>query len=442
MSRPRIAHADVEPIAGAVGNDAGQGPSDDGVTVAQRRRILTAVIFAGVALGSTAHLAIATVAALAVTEITGSSTLAGLPAAAGVVGTALGSLLLTRSIAGSGPTAGLVTGYAVGAVGAVVSLVAMETGAMLLLVVGVGLSGAGSAAGHLARYVASGMYPEGRRGAILGVITWASTIGSVLGPLLVVPFGRLTAQVGSPELAGGFLVGAVFMAAAAMLQAIGLRRASLRRGTGPTSGAERASSKPGPPIRLGARAMAVAQAVMVMVMTATPLHVHHHGGSLVTVGTVMMAHTIGMFGLSPLVGGAVDRFGPQPVMGVGLSLLGAASLASLGGTESTIWLALTLWALGVGWNLAFVAGSTIVAGRAASRPNLAGHVDALTWTSGGIAGIVSGIVFSAAGYRAVALLALGLLGLATLWLFSDRSRRRLRRLAEETRMAPAGDAAT
>jgi MFS family permease len=149
-----------------------------------------------------------------------------------------------------------------------------------------------------------------------------------------------------------------------------------------------------------------------------------------------------MFGLSPLVGGAVDRFGPQPVMGVGLSLLGAASLASVGGTSSTIWLALTLWALGVGWSLVFVAGSSIVAERAASRPNLAGRVDALTWTSGGLAGIVSGIVFSAAGYRAVALLALGLLAFVTLWFVPDRSRRRLRRLAEETPMAPAGDAAT
>jgi MFS family permease len=183
--------------------------------------------------------------------------------------------------------------------------------------------------------------------------------------------------------------------------------------------------------------MAVAQAVMVMVMTATPLHIHHHGGSLVTIGTVMMAHTIGMFGLSPFVGRAVDRLGPQPVIGVGFILLGAASLAGVGGTASTVWLAPVLWALGVGWNLAFVAGSSIVAGSAAARPDLAGRVDALTWTSGGVAGVVSGVVFGAAGYRAVALLALALLALAVLWLVPDHDRRR----SDETEMAPAEDAA-
>jgi MFS family permease len=437
VSRPRIAQADEGPRAAAVAQDGGRSPRDDAGTVLRRRRFLTAVIFAGVALGSTAHLAMATVAALGVTEITGSSTLAGLPAAAGVVGTALGSLLLSGGIAGSGPRAGLVAGYVLGAAGAVVALFAMETGAMLLLVVGVGLSGAGNAAGYLARYVASDMYPKGRRGAILGVITWASTIGSVLGPLLVVPVGRLTAQVGSPELAGGFLVGAVFMAAAAVLQAIGLRRASVKAERPPRTIDEPTSSMAGPPVRLGVGAMAVAQAVMVMVMTATPLHIHHHGGSLMTIGTVMMAHTIGMFGLSPFVGRAVDRLGPQPVIGVGLTLLGAASLAGVGDTASTGWLAPGLWALGVGWNLAFVAGSSIVAGSASCRPNLAGRVDALTWTSGGAAGIVSGVVFSAAGYRAVALLALALLALAVLWLVPDHDRRR----SGETEMAPAEDAA-
>jgi MFS family permease len=436
VSRPKIAQADEESGAAAVGQGDGRSPTDDAGTVPRRRRFLTAVIFTGVALGSTAHLAIATVAALAVTEITGSSTLAGLPAAAGVVGTALGSLLLTRGIAGSERRAGLVSGYVIGAVGAVVALVAMETGAMLLLVLGVGLSGAGNAAGYLARYVASDMYPEGRRGAILGVITWASTIGSVLGPLLVVPFGRLTAQVGSPELAGGFLVGAVFMAAAALLQAIGLRRAFVRHDTRPTTG-DQPTSKPGPPIRLGAGPMAVAQAVMVMVMTATPLHIHHHGGSLVTIGTVMMAHTVGMFALSPLVGRAVDRLGPQPIIGVGFTMLGAASLAGVGGSASTVWLAPGLWALGVGWNLAFVAGSSIVARSAASRPDLAGRVDASTWTSGGVAGVVSGVVFSAAGYRAVALLALALLAVAVLWLVPDHDRRR----SDETEMAPTEDSA-
>ena len=58
----------------------------------------------------------------------------------------------------------------------------------------------------------------------------------------------------------------------------------------------------------------------------------------------------------------------------------------------------------------------LVAEHAGANPTLQGRVDALTWATGGLAGILSGIVFSAAGYRAVALLALTLLAMPLLGL--------------------------
>jgi MFS family permease len=89
-----------------------------------------------------------------------------------------------------------------------------------------------------------------------------------------------------------------------------------------------------PTVWLSFLVLMVSQFVMILVMTMTPVHIrgHHHGLSLV--GGVMMAHTLGMFAVSPLTGYLVDRLGPRRVIAAGSVLLAISALLSSAAGEA------------------------------------------------------------------------------------------------------------
>ncbi len=381
------------------------------------RRRLTGVLFGGVALGSTAHIAAVTVSTLAVEEITGSATLAGVPSAMAVVGTAIGTSLLTGGVAKRGRRPGLLAGYALAVVGAVTSVIGLANLSFSVLLAGMVLLGVGNASSHLARYTAADMYPAQRRGAALGLVVWGGTVGSVLGPVLLQPSGEAAAGMGRSELAGGYMVAAAFMALSLLLYLFFLRPdpASLAVDRGaPTSSARGGllSALRLAQVKMALTAMVTGQVVMVMIMTATPLHIHHHGSGLGIVGLVMSAHTLGMFALSPLTGRLVDRWTGTTVALGGIGLLAlSAVFAALGPNESTVLLVFSLFVLGVGWNMTFVAGSSLltVGLGSESRTRLQGRVDSVTWASGAVASIASGIVYQLTDFQMTSLIGLFLL---------------------------------
>jgi MFS family permease len=381
------------------------------------RRRLTSVLFAGVALSATAYIAAVTVSTLAADEILGAATLSGVPSATATLGTALGATLLTRSVVRRGRRPGLVAGYAFGVVGCLVAIAAFGVGSFPLLLLGMALLGLGNASTHLARYTAAEMYPQDRRGAALGTVVWAGTIGSVLGPALLQPSGRVAIDMGRSELVGGYLVGVVFLAVAFGLYLVGLRpdpatlavdRPDLDQGKPPALGPAFRM----PMVRVALTAMIAGQVVMVMIMVSTPLHIHHHGSDLGIVGLVMSAHTLGMFALSPLTGRLSDRWGAIPVILLGMAVLGLSALgAAYGPSESTAWLVIVLFGLGYGWNLAFVAGSSLLTMGVGSdiRSRLQGRVDSLTWGSAALASISSGVIYQATDYTMISVIGLLLL---------------------------------
>jgi len=375
------------------------------------------VLFGGVALGSTAHIAAVTVSTLAVEEITGSATLAGVPSAMAVVGTAIGTSLLTVGVAKRGRRPGLLAGYALAVVGAVTSVIGLANLSFSVLLAGMVLLGVGNASSHLARYTAADMYPAQRRGAALGLVVWGGTVGSVLGPVLLQPSGEAAAGMGRSELAGGYMVAAAFMALSLLLYLFFLRPdpASLAVDRGaPTSSARGGllSALRLAQVKMALTAMVTGQVVMVMIMTATPLHIHHHGSGLGIVGLVMSAHTLGMFALSPLTGRLVDRWTGTTVALGGIGLLAlSAVFAALGPNESTVLLVFSLFVLGVGWNMTFVAGSSLltVGLGSESRTRLQGRVDSVTWASGAVASIASGIVYQLTDFQMTSLIGLFML---------------------------------
>ena len=372
----------------------------DGAPGSVRRR-LTGVLFAGVSLGRTGYIAAVTVTTLVAEDMLGSATLAGLPGAVAVLGSALGGIRLSAFMDRSGRRHGLVIGYAVMATGAAGAALATALGSFPLLVAALAVFGFGASADSLSRYAAADVHPAHRRGAAIAFVVWAGTIGSVLGPTLLYPAEGVGRTLGVEPLAGAYIVAGVLGALALTVIAVFLRPDPLEfvdRGDGVLAGGRIQTS---PTVWIALIGLAVSQMVMVLIMVMTPINARHHGHSLGTVGLIISAHTLGMFGVSPLTGMVADRLGRLPVIIAGQVVLAiAAVLAAVADQSSTGTLIVALFLLGLGWNFSFVAGSALLTEGAApeSRVRLQGLGDAVLWTSGAAASLSSGLLLAASSY--------------------------------------------
>ena len=330
----------------------------------------------------------------------------GVAATAGIVGTGVGALALTRLTARRGRGRALAVGYLVGAVGAVVATGGAVTDDVAALLIGMLLLGVGNAAAQLSRYAAAELHTEDRRGRAIGAVVWAGAVGAVGGPLLLGATAALAGRFGWVPAAGPFLLAVAVTAVAAVVSRwLPYGSKALTAAPAPLWTLLRR-----PAVRSAFAVLATAQVVMVAVMTAAPVEMHRHGQGLGAVGLVLSAHTLGMFALSPLTGRLVDRLGARPVLVAGLVALAAAAGATSAGPTDTAFRAAALSLLGYGWNLCFVGGSTALAETVppAERARVEGTVDAAVWGLAAVAGVLSTVVLAFGGY-AVLTAAAGLL---------------------------------
>jgi MFS family permease len=402
-------------------DSASPDAADPGRERARRRALIT--YFGAAALTSVAYIATFQNASVLAPQITGTASTGGLPSSSAVAGTALAAVLLSSLMASRGRRSGIVVGIGLAIVGSVVTLAAVLSWSFALLLAGALLLGFGNAAINLSRYAAAELYPPSRRGSIVGIIVWGSTLGAVAGPNLVGPANGLAEAVGLERFAGGFALAVVFLLAANALAVLG-PRAPAPHGHDSAAAPAR-SSTPVPQMvgellattrgRTAVAALVSGQLVMVLIMTMTPYHLDHTGHGDQVIGLVLSAHTFGMFALSPISGRLTERLGGRPVVMGGFALLALAGVLGAlmpdrGGTA----LMLPLFLLGFGWNLTFVAGSSLLASGEAyrDRARLQGVVDASVWGTAAVAGIVAGFVVASAGYAVLciagAALAVGL----------------------------------
>lgn len=398
------------------------------------RRRTVATLVAGVALGSTGHIAAVTVATIVATDITGGTTaLSGAPAATVVLGAAAGASALSWLMVRRGRRIGLAAGYFISVGGAVVATVAVIAMSLPILLAGTVLIGFGNASNQLSRYVAADLSPPDRRASAIGLVVWGATIGAVAGPNLAAPAGRVALALGLPELAGPYLVPIVFVGAAALLSFALLRPdpydladASSRHdeGSDRSVAVSLASVLARPSVPVAMIALVAGQFVMVLIMTMTPLHMAAHGHDLTAVGVVISGHTFGMFGLSPISGRLTDRFGSVPVIMGGLAVVALASiLAAVAPPDGGAVLFLALFLLGYGWNLGYVAGSALLTHglSLAERTRIQGLTDTLIWSSAAVASLGSGFVLASAGYAILGLMGAALVVVPMLLVAARRS---------------------
>ena len=397
---------------------------------ALRRRTIWSLV-AGVALGSTGHIAAVTVATIAARQLAGTPAFAGVPGAAVVLGAATGSVVLSRLMARAGRRrTGLATGYLIGVFGALGATLAVVLGSFPLLLVATFLIGFGNSSNQLSRYAAADMYPGQRRASAIGTVVWGATVGAVVGPNLVEPAGRMALSLGLPQLAGPYLVPVLFVGLAALLS-IGLLRpdpfeladvSAKRTADMPDSGPIR-EILGRPSVVAALVALVIGQFVMTLIMTMTPLHMDNHHHTLAEVGFVLSAHSFGMFALSPISGRLTDRFGSPAVIFAGSAvLITSAVMSALAPADGGAILFIALFLLGWGWNLGFVAGSALLTTSLSivERTRIQGLADALIWGTAALASIGSGVILTVAGFTTLGLLGAALVLLPVSVLLSRR----------------------
>jgi MFS family permease len=393
-----------------------QGTATTGLDVAavQTRTVRTLVgVQATGALGITIGIA---TASLLARDLSGSEELAGMAQTFQVLGAAAASWLLARLMGVRGRRVGLATGYLAAASGAMIAVVAGTLGSMALLLAGMVLLGSATAANSAARYAATDLAVERHRARALSIVVWATTIGAVVGPNLTGPSGAVARTLGIPELTGPFAVGGVGMLLAALLAVLLLRPDPLL--TARSLAGEAAATPHGtswgrvvealrerPILAAAVSGLACAHATMVAVMVMTPLHMEHGGAELEVIGFVISLHVLGMFAFSPLVGIAADRVGREPVLVAGgVVLLVSLLLCGLAPTGSSWQIFVGLFLLGLGWSLATVAASTMVADHAplAVRTDVQGAADMAMGLTAAAASALAGVVVGSLGYPALA----------------------------------------
>jgi MFS family permease len=365
------------------------------------------------------------VGAIVAADVSGNDALSGLATTTQVLGGALFTIPVAALMARSGRRLGLVTAYAIGGLGALLAITATATGQFWLLLVGTTLFGASTTAGNQARYAATDLSPPERRGRHLSWVVWATTVGSVLGPNLIGPGERIADLLGIPALAGAWVLSMVGFALAGLVLQSLLRPDPLLLARSmyaiepvePVELAVPATARRGsiveglrliratPAALWGTVALTVGHVVMVAVMVMTPLHMRHGQAEIEAIGLVISLHILGMYGLSPVVGQLVDRWGAARVVLLGVAILVLSCVLaaiSTHGHSGTLTAALIL--LGLGWSCTMVAGSGTVAGSVpvAERAAVQGAADLVMGLSAAAGGALAGVVMDLFGFDILA----------------------------------------
>jgi MFS family permease len=408
-------------------------------------------MFVSQSLFSAAQISIITLHSIAAGILGGSDAAAGLPTTMVTFAHSIMAYFMGIIMGRYGRRIGLCTAYALGFAGAVLGLFAVLNGIFSLLLIssaGMGMARAGS---QMSRFVVGEIFPIDKRAQMIGRIVFAGTIGAIFGPALVEPSSQLAkflsldiatgpplihlplAQVlqrgvaSAQELTTGPWVIACFLSGISFL----ITFSSLRpepalvaqqysephiEDDKPKAGYKLGELLRLPNVQLAILSMVICQTVMSTLMTITPWHMHLADHSNAMVSLVIAAHVLGMFGLSPLTGYLIDRYGRITMMVVAALVLIASTIISPLSTQLP-YLVAGLFLLGLGWNFGYVAGSSMLADAlsGAERTRVAGFNDMLVAFCAGLGTLSSGVLFGLGGFVFVSagggLMALALLAL-------------------------------
>jgi predicted MFS family arabinose efflux permease len=295
-----------------------------------------------------------TLAAILGSMLATDKSLATLPVAAMVIGTALASLPAARLMRRLGRRPGFLLGALLGVAGSAASALALHRADFALFVLGHFLLGSYQGFANYYRFAAVDAAGPQHASQAIALVVAGGVVAAFVGPQLAL-WGR--DWVAGEAFVGSYVAQSVLSLAALVLLAF-LRLPRLDTAhVGPARPLAELVRQPA--LRVAVFGAAVGYAVMIMVMTATPLAILGCDLPGESVTPVIQWHVVGMFAPSFFTGTLVRRYGAPRIMQAGfVLLLGHVGLA-LSGVELVHFLS-ALILLGVGWNFAFIGGTALL----------------------------------------------------------------------------------
>lgn len=308
-----------------------------------------------------------------------------------------------------------VIGSFVGTVGASLCSYAIYTENFWLLVSSTPLLGALSGFGEYTRYAAADLFDdEKRKSRAISFVVSSGIVAAFVGPTL----SSWSNNVFAVQFLGPFLVCVVLCVASLVLYSF--LTISPPSDVGPDIGVEVPTRVvlSSPIFITGTVAGVVAFLTMAVLMDAVPMTMLDHGFEYEDTTRVIQWHLLAMFAPSWLSAKLIERYGVSFVifLGIAVNMSGIAfGITDFGFFNFFMTLAL----VGLGWNLMFVAGTTLLATiHADHRAAAEGASNFLMSSSFALATPIAAVITVTFGWIAVcAFAAVMLVGaiLATLW---------------------------
>jgi len=351
------------------------------------------------------------VATITLVLVTGIESILGLGPAIFLTSGALAALPAGRLMDRVGRVPVIAGGFGVGAVGCALTALGCAIDSAPLVILGFAGVGAMSGAVLLARTAAADMYPAERRARAISYVLFGALFGAALGPLVFRPlFAGKDLELDTlviPWLAaaviavGGILV-ALLIRPDPRTIALELHLADENaHPAAPAAPLREILKRPGVPSAV--LAALASFAVMVSVMNLTGYIVVGHQHEQADVFTVISLHIVGMYALVLVIGQLIDRVGRRQSLVGGLAIM-AVSTVMLAWAESILWTSVSLFLLGLGWNLSYVAASAELVTHATpfERGRLVGFTDLAAGLLGAGLALLGGAAYSEWGVVAVA----------------------------------------
>lgn len=381
-------------------------------TILDAQKRITTAVFVSQSLFSAAIIAAFTLMPIIAADLSGNDSTAGYPSTLTLIGRAAAAYPIGWLMDRWGRRFGLTLGYGFSVIGSLVAVASIMAGSFWGFCLGALFVGFGRSSSEQSRYIAAEVYSLERRAKVIGLIVFAGTVGAVGGPILVDPAGNLAARFDFPAETGPFLIAAGLYLLALLITYLFMRPDPLEIGqrvaqedaNQDLNVAERPLRQifSKPLVQLAVASMVIGQLVMVLLMTITPLHMDHHNHGTQSISFVIMAHTLGMFGLSSVTGWLIDKYGRIAMIIAGAMILILSSVMTPF-SASVAYLAVALFLLGLGWNFCFVAGSSLLSDAlsANERGRGQGASEVLVALAAGAGSFSTGGVFAQGGITAV-----------------------------------------
>ena len=295
---------------------------------------------------------------------------------------------------------------------------AARSGALVFL--GLAMCGAGQTIVLLSRAAAAEMFPPERRARGMSIVLFGVVSGAIWGPLVFGPMfsGRSfdAHDLVIPWLAAGlFTIAGLVLSYGVRPDPRELSRQYAEAVEGEAAPLRELLKRPGVATAMVAAVASFGVMAGVMNLAGYVAVGHHHSHG--DVFTIISVHILGMYGLVLVIGDVIERLGRRNAMVLGLLVM-AASNAVLTHLSSIAGMSLSMFGLGLGWCLSYIAATTELVGLAgpAERGRLVGATDLLSSFAGAALALGGGVVYTGAGgVVPLSLLATGLSVLAAAW---------------------------